>query len=195
MFVGLLDTSVVIDWDDPAIATALPGEAAISAITLAELTAGPHLTSSGAERARRQARLQQVEAIFDAIAFDVAAARSYGQVVAAVLEIGRSNRRRSADLLIAATAHANGLQVPHAEPGRLRRPRGTGRDRRRLKQRRPFRQFAFARDSPSTNGPTEHRRVVIPSMGDQAWSCWRLKTSKRSRTRSNCRRPPTPRPP
>jgi len=119
MSVGLLDTSVVIDWDDPAVSTALPDEAAISAITLAELTAGPHLAASGDERARRQARLQQVEATFDAIAFDAAAARSYGQVVAAVVEIGRSNRRRRrriADLLIAATAHANRLPLYTRNP-------------------------------------------------------------------------------
>jgi len=116
MSVCLLDTSVVIDWDDPAVATALPDEAAICAITLAELTAGPHLASSGDERARRQARLQQVEASFDAIVFDAAAARSYGQVVAGVLAIGRSHRRRIADLLIAATAHANGLQLYTRNP-------------------------------------------------------------------------------
>jgi len=116
MSVGLLDTSVVIDWDDPAVSTALPDEAAISAVTLAELTAGPHLASGSNERARRQARLQQVEATFDAIAFDAAAARSYGQVVAAVLEIGRSHRRRIADLLIAATAHANGLPLYTRNP-------------------------------------------------------------------------------
>ena len=47
MSVGLLDTSVVIDWDDPAVATALPDEAAICPVTLAELTAGPHLASTG----------------------------------------------------------------------------------------------------------------------------------------------------
>jgi predicted nucleic acid-binding protein len=116
MSVGLLDTSVVIDWDDPAVSTALPDEAAIAAITLAELTAGPHLALRSDERARRQARLQQVEATFDAIAFDAAAARSYGQVVAAVVEIGRSDRRRIADLLIAATAHANGLPLYTRNP-------------------------------------------------------------------------------
>ena len=116
MSVGLLDTSVVIDWDDPAVATLLPDEAAICAITLAELTAGPHLASTGDERARRQARLQQVEATFDAIAFDAPAARSYGQVVAAIVTIGRSRRRRIADLLIAATAHANGLPLYTRNP-------------------------------------------------------------------------------
>lgn len=111
MSIGLLDTSVVIDWDHPDVSAALPDEAAICAITLAELAAGPHLASTGAEAARRQARLQQVEATFEPIPFDVAAARSYGQLVAAVAESGRSHRRRIADLLTAATAHANGLAL------------------------------------------------------------------------------------
>ncbi len=69
MSTGLLDTSVVIDWDAPGVAAALPDEMAICAITLAELTAGPHLTSASDERARRQARLQQVEATFEAVPF------------------------------------------------------------------------------------------------------------------------------
>jgi predicted nucleic acid-binding protein len=108
---GLLDTSVVIDWDDPEVAAGLPEEAAICAITLAELAAGPHLATTSDEGARRQTRLQQVEATFEPLPFDVAAARSYGQIVAAVVENGRSHRRRVADLLIAATAHAHGLAL------------------------------------------------------------------------------------
>ena len=46
---GMLDTSVVIDWHDPAVVRALPDEAAISAITAAELAAGPHLARSSAK--------------------------------------------------------------------------------------------------------------------------------------------------
>ena len=114
---GLLDTSVVIDWDDPAVAAALPEEVAVCAITLAELAAGPHLATSSSEGARRQARLQQVEATFEPLPFDAAAARSYGQIVAAVAETGRSPRRRIADLLIAATAHATGLALYTRNPG------------------------------------------------------------------------------
>jgi predicted nucleic acid-binding protein len=114
---GLLDTSVVIDWDDRDVAGALPDESAISAVTLAELAAGPHLASNGAEAARRQSRLQQVEATFDPIPFDTSAARSFGQVVAAVAEAGRAHRGRMADLLIAATAHANGLALYTRNPG------------------------------------------------------------------------------
>lgn len=113
---GLLDTSVVIDWDDPSVAGALPEESAISAVTLAELAAGPHLAADATERARRQARLQQVEALFDPLPLDAAAARSYGQVVAAVVAAGRTHRRRLADLLIAATAHAHHLPLHTRNP-------------------------------------------------------------------------------
>lgn len=113
---ALLDTSVVVDWDDPAVNGALPEEVAVCTITLAELAAGPHLSASSSEAARRQARLQQVEATFEPLPFDGAAARSYGQVVAAVVEAGRSHRRRVADLLIAATAHANGLALYTRNP-------------------------------------------------------------------------------
>lgn len=116
MTAGLLDTSVVIDWSDPTVAAGLPEEAAVSAITLAELAAGPHLAATGSEAASRQARLQQVEATFEPLAFDAAAARSYGQLVAAVTDSGRSHRSRVADLLIAATAHANRLALYTRNP-------------------------------------------------------------------------------
>jgi predicted nucleic acid-binding protein len=114
---GLLDTSVLIDWDDPVVAAGLPEESAICTVTLAELAAGPHLTTDPTERARRQARLQQVEALFDPLPLDVAASRSYGLVVAAVASAGRRHRSRVADLLIAATAHANGLALYTRNPG------------------------------------------------------------------------------
>lgn len=45
------------------------------------------------------------------IAFDDRAARSYGLVVAAIISEGRKPRSRFADLLIAATAHAHGLDL------------------------------------------------------------------------------------
>jgi predicted nucleic acid-binding protein len=113
---GLLDTSVVIDWDDRAVAAALPDDVAVCAVTVAELAAGPHLASSGIERANRQARLQQVEALFEPLPFDAVAARSYGLVVAAVASAGRSHRSRVADLLIAATSHAHDLALYTRNP-------------------------------------------------------------------------------
>ncbi len=108
---GLLDTSVVVDWHDPAVVAALPDEIAISAITAAELASGPHLAADAVEAAKRQARLQEVESVLEPIPFDASAARSYGLVVAAVVREGRKPRSRFADLLIAATAHASRLDL------------------------------------------------------------------------------------
>jgi predicted nucleic acid-binding protein len=85
----------------------LPVEMALSAITLAELTAGPHATDDVEERARRQDQLQRAERTFDPIPFDVEAAHAYGRIYAAVTAKGRKARgRRAMDLLIAATALA-----------------------------------------------------------------------------------------
>jgi hypothetical protein len=116
MTTGLLDTSVVIDWDDPSVQRVLPEEIAVSAITVAELAAGPILASTVTEQSVRQARLQQTEATFEPIPFDAAAARSFGQIVAAVASTGRTHRSRMADLLIAAIAHANGLELYTRNP-------------------------------------------------------------------------------
>lgn len=108
---GLLDTSVVVDWHDPIVVAALPDQMGISAITAAELAAGPHLAGTPSEAAKRQARLQEVEAKLEPLPFDGTVARSYGLVVAAVAREGGKPRSRFADLLIAATAHANGLDL------------------------------------------------------------------------------------
>ncbi len=113
---GLLDTSVVIDWHDPAVIAALPDEMAISAITAAELAAGPHLATDAVEAARRQTRLQEIESTLEPIPFDGATARSYGLIVAAVVGERRTPRSRFADLLIAATAHANRLDLYTRNP-------------------------------------------------------------------------------
>ena len=103
---GLIDTSVVVDMEQIR-ASRLPLEVAVSAITMAELTAGPHAAANADERARRQDRLQRAEAAFDPLPFDGESARAYGRVYAAVVASGRKARgARAADLLIAATAVA-----------------------------------------------------------------------------------------
>jgi predicted nucleic acid-binding protein len=107
---ALLDTSVVIDLAVVDVSS-LPEHLAVSAISLAELAAGPHATADAAERAARQDRLQWVEATFDPLPFDAEAARAYGRVFAAVSVTGRSARPRFADLFIAATALANDLEL------------------------------------------------------------------------------------
>lgn len=108
---GLLDTSVVIALEQVSIGS-LPLEPTIAAVTLAELAAGPHATDDPAERARRQDRLQRVEALLDPLPFDAAAARAYGRVYAAARAEDRTPRgARAVDLLIAATALANDLPL------------------------------------------------------------------------------------
>ena len=95
----------------------LPLELAVSAITMAELAAGPHATADPPERARRQDRLQRAEATFDPLPVDVAIARAYGRVYTAVAVAGRKARGwRAFDLLIAATAIAAGLPLYTRNP-------------------------------------------------------------------------------
>jgi predicted nucleic acid-binding protein len=121
---GLLDTNVVIlrKWLDPA---ELPAEVAITAITLAELSAGPHEVRRNeeqsdydehAERGRRLDILQRAENDFDPIPFDTEAARIYGRVCAAVIGAGRKPRRRVAALMIAAIAIAEELPLFTTNP-------------------------------------------------------------------------------
>ncbi len=117
---GLLDTSVVIDLERIS-ADELPPEVAISAITMAELTAGPHATTDPAERGRRQDRLQRTEAAFDPLPFSTEAARAYGRVLAAIAAPGRKPRgARTVDLLIAATALAEELPLYTRNPDDFR---------------------------------------------------------------------------
>lgn len=98
---------------------------AITAITLAELSAGPHEVrrndeQSGydehAERARRLDVLQRAEHEFDPVPFGADAARIYGRICAAVISAGRKPRRRVADLMIAAIAVAEDLPLFTTNP-------------------------------------------------------------------------------
>ena len=116
---GLLDTSVVIDIDaiDRAL---LPTETTISAVTLAELAAGPHAADDEAERRRRQNRLHWAVSQWDPLPLDADVARAYGRLVAARRAGGRSARSRFADFLIAATALAHGLPLYTRNPKDVR---------------------------------------------------------------------------
>jgi prevent-host-death family protein len=69
-----------------------------------------------AERAARQAHLQQAEADFEPLPFDAQAARALGRVAASLRRAGRKTRARAYDVLIAATALANHLPVYTCNP-------------------------------------------------------------------------------
>jgi predicted nucleic acid-binding protein len=123
---ALLDTSVIIDLDKIDMAD-LPEEQAISAITLAELAAGPHATDDDAERARRQDRLQRIESLLEPLPFDSAAARAYGRIYAATRAAKRKPRGgRAIDLLIAAVALAHSLPLVTRNPADFEHLSGLG---------------------------------------------------------------------
>lgn len=113
--VGVLDTNAVVllgrlDPDE------LPAEPVITAVTLAELSAGPSATDDATERAARQARLQETEASFDPLPLDAPSARAFGRVAAALRGSGRQVRPRAFDALIAATAITHDLPVYTCDP-------------------------------------------------------------------------------
>ena len=104
---GVLDTSILIaPGIDP-----IPGQLAISVISIAELHFGVLVAQDSEERASRLARLSTLQRRFDPLPIDDAVADSYGRLSARIVEIGRKPRGRSMDLLIAATAHAHDATV------------------------------------------------------------------------------------
>jgi tRNA(fMet)-specific endonuclease VapC len=113
---GVLDTSTVLLLPRMTDPTSLPAEPMITAVTLAELSAGPLVTDDPRERAARQAHVQQAESDFDPLPFDGAAARAFGGVAAALRRAGRTPAARAYDAMIAATAIANGLPVYTCNP-------------------------------------------------------------------------------
>jgi tRNA(fMet)-specific endonuclease VapC len=113
---GVLDTSTIIMLPRMTDAALLPDEPLITAVTLAELSVGPLVASTDAERAARQAHLQQAEADFDPLPFDAQAARAFGRVAASLRRAGRKASARAYDAMIAATAVANNLPVYTCNP-------------------------------------------------------------------------------
>lgn len=101
---GLFDTSVLIAED----VGPLPGQLAISVISVAELHFGVLVAASAEVRAIRLSRLSRLQRRFDPLPVDDAVADSYGQLAAHVAASGRQPRVRTMDLLIAATAHVHG---------------------------------------------------------------------------------------
>jgi predicted nucleic acid-binding protein len=116
---GVLDTSIIaaLGLYDPA---ELPETFLITAITLGELSYGPHATDDARKRAGRVAVLQYVESTFEPLPYDQHAARLYGQICAAVRTAGRQPRQRTSDLMIAATAASNALPIYTANPDDFR---------------------------------------------------------------------------
>ncbi len=113
---GMLDTATVIllgRLPDPSV---LPTDSVVSAITLAELSVGPHVARTARERVARQAHLQQAESDFEAIPFGPDAARAFGRVAASLRAAGRKPAARAYDALIAAAALAENIPIYTCSP-------------------------------------------------------------------------------
>lgn len=110
--VGVLDTSVVIDFDLLP-REGLPDSSAISAVTLAELHAGPHAARSDVlEQARRQQVLNWAQQSFrNPLPFDEGSAQVFGTVSLLTRAAGRKPRNFTADLMIASIAIRNQLPL------------------------------------------------------------------------------------
>lgn len=109
---AILDTSVVIG----SSTSPVPGIVAISAATLAELHFGVLVAKTTVVRAERLRRLSVIQRHFDALPIDDSVGSSYGELAAALVEAGRQPRRRTMDLLIAATARAHGAALYTRNP-------------------------------------------------------------------------------
>jgi predicted nucleic acid-binding protein len=74
------------------------------------------VATTAEERAARQSHVQQAESDFDPLPFDVPAARAFGRVALALRRSGRAVKPRAYDVMIAATAIANGLPLYTCNP-------------------------------------------------------------------------------
>jgi hypothetical protein len=108
----VLDTSVLIGERMPE-----DVEGAISVASLAELHFGTLVAKDPDERARRAQRLGVIEATFHALPVDAAVAREWARLAAAVTDRGGQPRRRTFDLVIAATANVHGAALLTADSG------------------------------------------------------------------------------
>lgn len=105
---AILDTNLLISES-----LTHPGlEVAVSSLSWAELGFGIRKATDAQERARRETRVARLKALLgEGIPFDDAAAEAYETVCGLVLATGRTVRGRTIDLMIAATAVANGAAV------------------------------------------------------------------------------------
>ncbi len=93
------------------------GDVVEATVTIARAPAAPRSRARcDAERAARQAHLQQAEADVDVVPFDAAAERAFGRVAASLRAAGREPAARAHDALIAASAPANALPLFTCNP-------------------------------------------------------------------------------
>lgn len=115
MSVGLVDTSCIVLLDDLDGAH-LPERMVMSAVTVAELSAGAVLAVDPPQIAARLLTLQRAQSTIESLPFDDAAAQAFASVSAELRTAGRTRAARSFDVLIAATALSRGLPLYTVNP-------------------------------------------------------------------------------
>ena len=104
----VLDTSVLIAGDEPP----ADADVAVASVSFAELAFGVRATADTVQQAIREARLTRLtRELGPGLPFDDDSAAAYGLLAGLVLAAGRKPRARAMDLLIAASAYANGAAV------------------------------------------------------------------------------------
>ncbi len=106
---GLLDTSVLVAQEAGRPLGRLPGAAAVSVVTIAELHLGVLMAGDLTIRAQRLRTLSAVMGLFDPLPIDPPVARTFAELVAEARRQGR--RPKIMDTWIAATAVAHGVPV------------------------------------------------------------------------------------
>jgi len=112
---ALIDSSILIDVErgsldmDQLLLKSAEMELAISAITASQLLHGVHRVSKKSQRARREVFIERLLEVWPVLPFDLTAARLHGRLWAELAAKGVSMGAH--DLLIAATALANGLAL------------------------------------------------------------------------------------
>jgi len=106
---GLLDTSVFIARESGRPLGTLPGAAAISVVTVAELHLGVLMADRPAVRIRRLRTLTSAQNLFEPLPVDSDVARAFAELVAEARRVGK--RPKIMDTWIAATALAHGLPI------------------------------------------------------------------------------------
>jgi tRNA(fMet)-specific endonuclease VapC len=111
----VLDSSVLVAAErgrldlDRVLAERADEDVAIAAITASELLHGVHRAATPAQRARREAFVEQLLAGLPVLPFDLVVARVHARLWADLL--GRGQAVGAHDLQIAATALASGMDV------------------------------------------------------------------------------------
>ena len=106
---GLLDTSVFVAREQGRPTGALPDEAAVSVVTVADLHIGVLAADDDPTRALRLRTLARVERLFEPLPVDVEVARRFAELVAN--SRGRGRKPKILDAFIAATALSHSLAV------------------------------------------------------------------------------------